>query len=93
MFAAADRRPSMPAPATRAARIFEPSTDEALMARLAAGDRQAMKALYARHHLAVYRFALRLVGNTATAEDIVSEVFLELWRHCLLYTSPSPRDS
>jgi RNA polymerase sigma-70 factor (ECF subfamily) len=28
----------------------------------------------------VYRFALRLVGNAATAEDIVSEVFLELWR-------------
>jgi len=89
MFAAADRRPSMLAPATRAARVFEPSTDEALMARLAAGDRQAMKALYARHHLAVYRFALRLVGNTATAEDIVSEVFLELWRHAASFEGRS----
>ena len=89
MLAAADRRPSMLAPATRAARPFEPSTDEALMARLAAGDRQAMKALYARHHLAVYRFALRLLGNTATAEDIVSEVFLELWRHAASFEGRS----
>jgi RNA polymerase sigma-70 factor, ECF subfamily len=89
MLAAADRRPSMLAPATREARRFEPSTDEALMARLAAGDRQAIKVLYARHHLAVYRFALRLVGNTATAEDIVSEVFLELWRHAASFEGRS----
>jgi RNA polymerase sigma-70 factor (ECF subfamily) len=59
------------------------------MAGLAAGDRQAMKALYARHQLAVYRFVLRLVGNAATAEDIVSEVFLELWRHAASFEGRS----
>jgi RNA polymerase sigma-70 factor (ECF subfamily) len=57
------------------------ASDDDLMARLAQGDRQAMQVLYGRHHVAVYRFALRLTGNSATAEDIVSETFLALWRH------------
>jgi RNA polymerase sigma-70 factor, ECF subfamily len=55
--------------------------DESLMARVARGDRRAIRLLFGRHQLRVYRFALRLVGNRATAEDIVSDVFLELWRH------------
>jgi RNA polymerase sigma-70 factor (ECF subfamily) len=56
-------------------------SDESLMARLAQGDRRAIRLLFDRHQLIVYRFVLRLVANSATAEDIVSEVFLELWRH------------
>jgi RNA polymerase sigma-70 factor, ECF subfamily len=55
--------------------------DEALMARVAEGDRRAIRLLFERYQLTVFRFALRLVGNRATAEDIVSDVFLELWRH------------
>jgi RNA polymerase sigma-70 factor, ECF subfamily len=55
-------------------------TDERLVARVAQGDRPALRLLFQRHRQSVYRFALRLVGNSATAEDIVSEVFLELWR-------------
>ncbi len=39
-----------------------------------------MEALYARHHVRVYRFVLRLVRNEATAEDLISEVFLDVWR-------------
>ena len=42
---------------------------------------QAIALLFERYQLKVYRFALRWVGNSATAEDIVSEVFIELWRH------------
>src|SRR5262245_57796977 len=56
------------------------ASDEALVARVSCGDRHALELLFGRHRQRVYRFALRLVGNTATAEDIVSEVFLELWR-------------
>jgi RNA polymerase sigma-70 factor, ECF subfamily len=55
--------------------------DEALMARVAQGDRQAIALLFERHQLKVYRFVLRLVADKASAEDIVSEVFIELWRH------------
>jgi RNA polymerase sigma-70 factor (ECF subfamily) len=55
-------------------------SDEALVARIAAGDRSAMKVLFTCHQQRVYRFVLRMVANSATAEDIVSEVFFELWR-------------
>ena len=56
------------------------ASDESLVARVARGDRHALQLLFGRHRQRVYRFALRLVGNSATAEDIVSEVFLQLWR-------------
>jgi RNA polymerase sigma-70 factor (ECF subfamily) len=55
--------------------------DETLMARVAQGDRQAITLLFERYQLKVYRFVLRLVADKATAEDIVSDVFIELWRH------------
>jgi RNA polymerase sigma-70 factor (ECF subfamily) len=55
--------------------------DEALMGRVAQGDRQAIALLFERYQLKVYRFVLRLIADKATAEDIVSEVFIELWRH------------
>jgi RNA polymerase sigma-70 factor (ECF subfamily) len=55
-------------------------SDESLIARVAEGDRRAMQLLFTRHQQRVYRFVLRLVGNNATAEDIVSDVFIDLWR-------------
>ncbi len=55
-------------------------TDEALITRIAAGDRDAMRALYLRHHVRVFRFVIRLVRNQAVAEDIISDVFLDVWR-------------
>ena len=54
--------------------------DDALMQRIAAGDMSAMKVLYARHNVRVFRFALRLVGNREVAEDVTSEVFVDVWR-------------
>jgi RNA polymerase sigma-70 factor (ECF subfamily) len=59
---------------------MQTTSDEALIARIADGDRLAMKVLFARHHVRTYRFLLRIVRNEATAEDLISEVFLEVWR-------------
>src|SRR5262249_1316038 len=56
-------------------------SNERLVERIAAGDRRAMQVLYARHHLRVYRFVLRLVNDAAAAEDVTSDVFLEVWKH------------
>jgi RNA polymerase sigma-70 factor, ECF subfamily len=39
-----------------------------------------MALLYARHKLRVYRFILRIVGDDTVAEDILSDVFLDVWR-------------
>ena len=56
------------------------TTDEALVGLIADGDKRAMQVLYARHNVRVYRFIVRLTGNTSLAEDLVSEVFLDVWR-------------
>ena len=56
------------------------TSDAALVARVASGDRQALRLLFARHQPKVYRFVLRLVANSATAEDVVNDVFFDLWR-------------
>ena len=56
------------------------ASDEVLIGRIAQGDRLAMQVLFARHQVRVYRFVLRLVGNQAVAEDLISEVFLDVWR-------------
>jgi len=59
---------------------MQTTPDDVLIGRIANGDRLAMQVLYARHHVRVYRFVLRLVRNEATAEDLISEVFLDVWR-------------
>ena len=59
---------------------MQATADEVLIGRIASGDRLAMQVLFARHHVRVYRFVLRLVRNEATAEDLISDVFLDVWR-------------
>jgi len=66
--------------ATQLARSEQSTSDESLIERIAARDQLAMRTLFARHQVRMYRFVLRLVRNEATAEDVVSEVFLDVWR-------------
>ena len=56
------------------------SSDTELIARIRAGDQLALQALYARHNVKVFRFALRLLRSEPSAEDVVSEVFTDVWR-------------
>jgi RNA polymerase sigma-70 factor (ECF subfamily) len=51
-------------------------SDEALIAAVAAGDREAFGALYRRRRPDVYRFALHMTGRPAAAEDVAQDVFL-----------------
>jgi RNA polymerase sigma-70 factor (ECF subfamily) len=55
--------------------------DAALIARMQAGDESAMAALYDRYSGIVYGVALRVLGNTTSAEDVLQEIFLQLWRN------------
>jgi RNA polymerase sigma-70 factor, ECF subfamily len=59
---------------------MQTTSDEVLIGRIASGDRLAMQVLFARHHVKVFRFVLRLVRNESAAEDLISEVFLDVWR-------------
>jgi RNA polymerase sigma-70 factor (ECF subfamily) len=55
-------------------------SDEALIGRIAAGEKLAMQVLFGRHHVRVYRFVLRLLRDHMLAEDVTNEVFLDVWR-------------
>src|SRR5437870_13753809 len=61
-------------------RIAEQDRDDVLLLRAARGDEEAFTLLYRRHQAAMYRFALRMTGNTWAAEDIVQDVFMTLMR-------------
>jgi RNA polymerase sigma-70 factor (ECF subfamily) len=66
--------------AARGILAAQATSDEMLLQSIAAGEKTAMHVLYARHNVRVYRFILRIVGDAATAEDLVSQVFLDVWR-------------
>lgn len=53
-------------------------TDERLLASAGRGDEAAFLALYERHRDAVFRFAYRMLGSVALAEDIAHDCFLSL---------------
>jgi RNA polymerase sigma-70 factor (ECF subfamily) len=61
--------------------MTESAQDLALMERLAAGDHQALKVLFMRYRLQVFRFVGRIVRNDAVAEEQTNEVFLDVWRN------------
>ncbi len=55
-------------------------SDEILVERIAVGDKLAMHALFARRRTLVYRWLYRLVGNETVAEDLLSDVFFDVWQ-------------
>ena len=67
----------------------ENSSDEALIRRIAASDQFAMRALFARYRVTLYRWLLRLVDDRALAEDLLSEVFLDVWRRAASFEARS----
>jgi RNA polymerase sigma-70 factor (ECF subfamily) len=55
-------------------------SDSMLVSAMRSGDEQAMAQLYDRYSPIVYSVALRVLGDTGAAEDILQEVFMQLWR-------------
>jgi RNA polymerase sigma-70 factor (ECF subfamily) len=55
-------------------------TDEELLKRTAAGDREAFDVIVTRHQAAVFRFARAATEGPAAAEDVLQETFLSAWR-------------
>lgn len=52
-----------------------------LIERICSGDENAMADMYDRYSGIIYGVALRVLGNTSAAEDVLQEVFLQLWRN------------
>lgn len=71
------REPLAPAPETKA----PPAdlSDEELVRRVGDGDTAALEALYSRYGRVVFSFAVRIVGDGPTAEEILQEAFVRTW--------------
>src|ERR1700736_1680391 len=54
--------------------------DEDLMQLVRRGDADAFEVIYERHGNAAFSLAYRMCGQRSTAEDVVQEAFLSLWR-------------
>lgn len=55
-------------------------TDEDLIRAIAAGSQDAVALLYDRHGPALYGFALRITTDAAAAEEVIQDVFVDVWR-------------
>jgi len=58
-----------------------------VVAAIRSGDEHGMAALYDRYSAVVYSVALRVLGDTGAAEDVLQEVFMQLWRNPGLFDS------
>ncbi len=67
-----------------AARPFDPAA-HALVRRMAAGDHGAMAEFYDQSSAAVYGLALRILGDASLAEDVVLEVYTQVWQRAAAY--------
>jgi RNA polymerase sigma-70 factor, ECF subfamily len=63
------------------------SPDATAISAIRSGDQSAMAALYDRYSSIVYSVALRVLGDTGAAEDVLQEVFIQLWRNPGLFDS------
>jgi RNA polymerase sigma-70 factor (ECF subfamily) len=62
------------APDRKTIQFSQEASDSVLIRAVAAGDKRALHALYARHKVRVFRFILRMIDDRSLAEDLVSEV-------------------
>jgi RNA polymerase sigma-70 factor (ECF subfamily) len=70
-------------------RRCEAASDDDLIGAIARRDRDAMHVLFSRYNVRVFRFTMRLVGREAVAEELVGEVFLEVWRNAARFAARS----
>lgn len=63
------------------AELIGGTADNSLVSAVRSGDENAMAMLYDRYSSIVYSVALRVLGDTGAAEDVLQEVFMQLWRN------------
>ena len=76
---------SGPKASARTASNAAADEDSVLVEHVARGDSRALERIYDRYSRGVYSLALRLLGDTAAAEEVVQETFLKLWRQPAAY--------
>ena len=56
------------------------SLDASLLVEIAQGDEAAMAQFYSRHAKRVYSVALRVLRDPSSAEDVLQDIFMQIWR-------------
>jgi RNA polymerase sigma-70 factor (ECF subfamily) len=67
--------------------IPQEKADHQLVARIAKGEQMAFSLLYDRLSGPLYSLALKMLGDTAEAEDVLQEICLQIWRRAATYDS------
>jgi RNA polymerase sigma-70 factor (ECF subfamily) len=75
--------------ATHDQRGVRDTLDISLLESVKNGDQAAFRVLLIRHNVRIYRFVLRLTGDRSIAEEVVGDVFLEVWRHAARFEMKS----
>lgn len=65
----------------------QPGTDQGLMARAGAGDREAFDVIVSSHHGAIFALSRALTDSEAAAEDVLQETFLAAYRSASSFRS------
>lgn len=65
------------------------AADRELVERITSGDQTALAALFARHQVRVFRFISRITGSDAVAEELVNEVFMDVWKQASRFEARS----
>lgn len=66
-------------------KIIQPDTDQELIDRIINRDKTAFKEIYSRFSQAVYNLAFRMLGDREDAEEVVQEIFLQVWNKADMY--------
>lgn len=72
-----DWKPSKDMPITETTE--EAALDNELFARVAQGDRFAFSQIYDRYSKPLFSLAMKMLGESSEAEDVVQDVFIALW--------------
>lgn len=65
----------------------DPVADDELMVSIQGQDVRSLEEFYDRHRVLAYSLALRTLGNSSDAEDVVQEAFINVWRSARTYRS------
>ncbi len=83
--------PSSPLPRVSGSEMAQASNEPALLTQIALADQSALSALYDRYHRLLYALAFKILRSPTEAEEVVLDVFCQVWRTAASYNAARGR--